>query len=74
VEPPARHRRKHAAWRSSNGTDDVTLVKAYRVFAVTSPLSFAIVDQPDLFAGMPGRQGLAARSGGRPPGEANGHG
>jgi predicted transcriptional regulator len=32
------------------------------------------IDQPDLFAGMPGRQGLAARSGGRRPGEANGHG
>jgi len=72
VEPPQRHRRKHAAWRSSNGTgrlvrkapqrnalpasftlhvgdfgsDDVTVVKAYRVFAVTSPLSFAIVDKP----------------------------
>jgi hypothetical protein len=74
AEPPARHRRKHAAWRSSNGTgrlvrkaplknglpasftlhvgdfgtDDVTVVKAYRVFAVTSPLSFAIVDKPRL--------------------------
>ena len=72
AEPPQRHRRKHAAWRSSNGTgrlvrkapqkqalpasftlhvgdfgsDDVTVVKAYRVFAVTSPLSFAIVDKP----------------------------
>jgi len=72
AEPPARHRRKHAAWRSSNGTGrlvrkapqkhglpasftlhvgdfgtaDVTVVKAYRVFAVTSPLSFAIVDKP----------------------------
>jgi hypothetical protein len=72
VEPPARHRRKHAAWRSANGTgrlvrkapqknglpasftlhvgdfgtDDVTVVKAYWVFAVTSPLSFAIVDKP----------------------------
>jgi hypothetical protein len=72
VEPPQRHRRKHAAWRSSNGTgrlvrkapqkqglpasftlhvgdfgtDDVTVVKAYRVFAVTSPLSFAIVEKP----------------------------
>ena len=72
VEPSQRHRRKHAAWRSSNGTgrlvrkappkqalpasftlhvgnfgtDDVTVVKAYRVFAVTSPLSFAIVDKP----------------------------
>jgi hypothetical protein len=72
VEPPQRHRRKHAAWRSSNGTgrlvrkapqrnalpasftlhvgdfgsDDVTVVKAYRVFAVTSPLLFAIVDMP----------------------------
>ena len=72
VEPPARHRRKHAAWRSSNGTGrlvrkapqkqglpasftlhvgdfgtaDVTVVKAYRVFAVTSPLSFAILDKP----------------------------
>jgi hypothetical protein len=72
AEPPQRHRRKHAAWRSSNGrgrlvrkvpqkqglpasftlhvgdfgTDDVTVVKAYRVFAVTSPLSFAIVDRP----------------------------
>ena len=73
--PPSRlqrHRRKHAAWRSSNGTGrlvrkapqkqalpasftlhvgdfgtaDVTVVKAYRVFAVTSPLSFAIVDKP----------------------------
>jgi hypothetical protein len=28
------------------GTADVTVVKAYRVFAVTSPLSFAIVDKP----------------------------
>jgi hypothetical protein len=28
------------------GSDDVTVVKAYRVFAVTSPLSFAIVDKP----------------------------
>ena len=72
AEPPQRHRRKHAAWRSSNGTArlvrkapqkqalpasvtlhvgdfgsaDVTVVKAYRVFAVTSPLSFAIVDKP----------------------------
>jgi hypothetical protein len=72
AEPPARHRRKHAAWRSSNGTgrlvrkapqknglpasftlhvgdfgtDDVTVVKEYRVFAVTSPLSFAILDKP----------------------------
>ena len=72
VEPPARHRSKHAAWRSSNGTGrlvrktprkqalpasftlrvgdfgtaDVTVVKAYRVFAVTSPLSFAILDAP----------------------------
>jgi hypothetical protein len=72
AEPPQRHRRKHAAWRSSNGTgrlvrkapqkqtlpasftlhvgdfgtDDVTVVKAYRVFAVTSPLSFAILDKP----------------------------
>ena len=72
VEPPARHRRKHAAWRSSNGTGrlvrktaqrhalpasftlhvgdfgtaDVTVVKAYRVFAVTSPLAFAILDAP----------------------------
>jgi hypothetical protein len=72
AEPPQRHRRKHAAWRSSNGigrlvrkapqkqglpasftlhvgdfgSDDVTVVKAYRVFAVTSPLSFAIVDKP----------------------------
>ncbi len=72
VEPPQRHRRKHAAWRSSNGTGrlvrkapqkqglpasftvhvgdfgtaDVTVVKAYRVFAVTSPLTFAIVDKP----------------------------
>src|SRR5688572_639070 len=72
VEPPARHRRKHASWRSSNGTgrlvrkapqkhalpasftlhvgdfgsDDVTVVKAYHVFPVTSPLSFAIVDPP----------------------------
>ena len=72
AEPPPRHRRKHAAWRSSNGTGrlvrkapqklalpasftlhvgdfgsaDVTVVKAYRVFAVTSPLSFAIVDKP----------------------------
>jgi hypothetical protein len=71
-EPPQRHRRKHATWRSSNGTgllvrkapqkqalpasftlhvgdfgaDDVTVVKAYRVFAVTSPLLFAIVDKP----------------------------
>jgi len=72
AEPPPRHRRKHAAWRSSNGTgrlvrkapqkqalpasftlhvgdfgsDDVTVVRAYRVFAVTSPLSFAILDRP----------------------------
>jgi hypothetical protein len=72
AEPPQRHRRKHAAWRSSNGTGrlvrkappkqalpacftlhagdfgtaDVTIVKAYRVFAVTSPLAFAIVDKP----------------------------
>ena len=72
AEPPPRHRRKHAAWRSSNGTGrlvrktgqrqalpasftlhvgdfgtaDVTVVKAYRVFAVTSPLSFAILDTP----------------------------
>jgi hypothetical protein len=72
VEPPPRHRRKHAAWRSGNGTgrlvrkvpqkqglpasftlhvgdfgsDDVTVVKAYRVFAVTSPLAFTIVDKP----------------------------
>jgi hypothetical protein len=72
AEPPERHRRKHAAWRSSNrtgrlvrkvpqklalpasftlhvgdfGSDDVTVVKAYRVFAVTSPLSFAILDNP----------------------------
>jgi hypothetical protein len=72
AEPPQRHRRKHAAWRSSNGTGrlvrkvpqkqglpasftlhvgdfgtaDTTVVKAYRVFAVTSPLSFAIVDKP----------------------------
>ena len=79
VEPPARHRRKHAAWRSSNGTgrlvrkapqkqalpasftlhvgdfgsDDVTVVKAYRVFAVTSPLSFAVLDPP-----RPGQVGL----------------
>ena len=72
VEPPQRHRRKHAAWRSSNGTGrlvrkapqqhalpasftlhvgdfgtaDVTVVKAYRVFAVTSTLSFTILDKP----------------------------
>jgi hypothetical protein len=72
VEPPQRHRRKHATWRTSNGTGrlvrkapqkqglpasftlhvgdfgtaDVTVVKAYRVFAVTSPLSFAILDKP----------------------------
>ena len=72
VEPPARHRRKHVAWRSSNGTGrlvrksppqhalpasftlhvgdfgtaDVTVVKAYRVFTVTSPLFFAILDEP----------------------------
>jgi hypothetical protein len=72
AEPPQRHRRKHATWRSSNGTGrlvrkaphkqrlpasftlhvgdfgtaDVTVVKAYRVFAVTSPLSFAILDKP----------------------------
>ena len=72
AEPPQRHRRKHAAWRSSNGTGrvvrkaphkqalpasftlhvgdfgtaDVTVVKAYRVFAVTCPLSFAILDKP----------------------------
>jgi hypothetical protein len=72
AEPPQRHRRKHAAWASSNGTgrlvrkappkqglpasftlhagdfgsDDVTVVRAYRVFTVTSPLSFAIVDKP----------------------------
>ena len=72
AEPPQRHRRKHAAWRTSNGTGrlvrkapqkqavpasftlhvgyfgtpDVTVVKAYRVFAVTSPLSFAILNPP----------------------------
>jgi hypothetical protein len=72
AEPPQRHRRKHATWRSSNGTGrlvrkapqkqglpasftlhvgdfgtaDVTVVKAYRVFAVASPLAFAIVDKP----------------------------
>jgi hypothetical protein len=72
AEPPQRHRRKHAAWRSSNGTgrlvrkvpqkqafsasftlhagdfgsDDVTVVKAYRVFAVTCPLSFTVLDTP----------------------------
>jgi hypothetical protein len=72
AEPPQRHRRKHAAWRSGNGTgrlvrkapqkqalpasftlhvgdfgtDEVTVVKAYRVFAVTSPLAFAILDKP----------------------------
>ena len=72
VEPPARHRRRYAAWRSSNGTgrlvrkapqrnalpasftvhvgdfgtDVITVVKAYRVFAVTSPLSFATLDKP----------------------------
>jgi hypothetical protein len=72
VEPPARHRRKHAAWSSTNGTGrlvrkappqhalpasftlhvgdfgtaDVTVVKACRVFATTSPLSFAILDKP----------------------------
>jgi hypothetical protein len=72
MEPPARHRRKHAAWRSANGAGrlvrkapqkgasaasftlhvgdfgsaDVTVVKAYRVFAVTSPLSFTILDRP----------------------------
>jgi hypothetical protein len=72
AEPPQRHRRKHAAWRSSNGTGrlvrkvpprqalpasftlhvgdfgtaDVTVVQAYRVFAVTSPLAFAILDKP----------------------------
>jgi hypothetical protein len=28
------------------GTADVTVVKAYRVFAVTSPLAFAILDKP----------------------------
>jgi hypothetical protein len=72
AEPPQRHRRKHATWRSSNstgrlvrkapqknalpasftlhvgdfGTHDVTVVKAYRVFAVTSSLSFAILAKP----------------------------
>jgi hypothetical protein len=72
AEPPQRHRRRHAAWRSSNGTGrlvrkapqkqglpasftlhvgdfgtaDVTVVKAYLAFAVTSSLSFAIVDKP----------------------------
>jgi hypothetical protein len=72
AEPAQRHRRKHASWRSSNGTGrlvrkapqkqalpasftlhvgdfgtaDVTVVKAYRVFAVTSPLSFTILDKP----------------------------
>src|SRR5690348_5122914 len=72
VDPPQRHRRKHAAWGSSNGigrlvrkapqkqglpasftlnvcdfgSDDVTVVRAYRVFAVTSPLAFAILDKP----------------------------
>jgi hypothetical protein len=72
AEPPQRHRRKHATWRSRNGTGrlvrkapqkqglsasftlhvgafgtaDVTVVKAYRVFAVTSPLAFAILEKP----------------------------
>src|SRR5687767_8926496 len=72
AEPPQRHRRKHATWRTSNGTgrlvrkapqkqalpasftlhvgdfgsDDVTVTKAYRVFAVTSPLSFAVIEKP----------------------------
>jgi hypothetical protein len=72
AEPSARHRRKHAAWRSTNGvgrlvrktpqknvspasftlhvgdfgTADATVVKAYRVFSVASPLSFAITDRP----------------------------
>jgi predicted transcriptional regulator len=34
------------------------------------------IDQPDLFAAMPGRQGVAARSNGQGagPGEGNGHG
>jgi hypothetical protein len=79
VEPPQRHRRKHAAWRSSNGTgrlvrkvpqkqglpasftlhvgdfgsDDVTVVKAYRVFAVTFPLSFTISRQAAPRSGRP---------------------
>ena len=79
AEPPQRHRRKHAAWRSSNGTGrlvrkapqkqavlasftlhvgdfgtaDVTVVKAYRVFAVTAPLAFAILDTP-----LPGQVAL----------------
>ena len=72
AEPPQRHRRKHSAWRSGNGTgrlvrkapqkqalpasftlhvgdfgsDDITVVRAYRVFAMTSALSFVIVDRP----------------------------
>ena len=32
------------------------------------------IDQPDLFAAMPGRQSLAPRSSRQRPGEANGHG
>jgi len=76
AEPPQRHRRKHAAWTSSNGTGrlvrkapqkqalpasftlhvgdfgtaDVIVVKAYRVFTVASPLSFAILDKPPISA------------------------
>ena len=100
AEPPQRHRRKHAAWRSSNGTGrlvrkvpekpalpasftlhvgdfgtaDVTVVKAYRVIAVTSPLYLAILDKPrpgqvallhdDL--GVPTLVHLADTGGGRP--------
>ena len=71
-EPPARHRRKHAAWSSANGagrlvrkapanhlsvpsftlhvgdfgSGDVTVVRASRVFTLSSPLSYAILDRP----------------------------
>ncbi len=100
VEPPQRHRRRHAAWRSSNGTGrlvrkapqkqgvpasftlhvgdfgtaDLAVVKAYRVFAVTSPLSFAILDKlrPGQVAvlhddlGMPSFYPPCRHGGGRP--------
>jgi hypothetical protein len=71
VEPPARHRRKHAAWEAGNATGrlvrkapvgrpatpsftlhlgdfggDVTIVKAYRVFTVSSELSYTILERP----------------------------
>jgi hypothetical protein len=77
AEPPQRHRRKHATWRSSNGTgrlvrkapqrdalpasftlhvgdfgsDDVTVVKAYRVFAVTGDEPLAPGSDGRLVAG-----------------------